>query len=93
MVRLEVFVHRGCLSEQPALKLANEIQEEFPAWQVQVIDSQDRAQALGVIALPAFVLDGNLLVVGVPRREWLMRLLRDRMQHEPESSSSEKSPP
>lgn len=83
MAVVEVFVHRGCLSEQPALVLANEIQKAFPAWQVQVIDSQDRAQALGVIAFPAFVLNGNVLAVGVPRKEWLMRLLRQQCPHPP----------
>lgn len=83
MARLEVFVHRGCLSEQPALKLANEIQEEFPAWQVKVVDSQDRARTLGVIAFPAFVLNGNVLAVGIPRKEWLMRLLRQQCLYSP----------
>ena len=78
MVVVEVFVHRGCLSEQPALVLANEIQKAFPAWQVQVVDSQDRARALGVIAFPAFVLNGEVLVVGVPKKEWLMGILRKR---------------
>ncbi len=92
MAVLEIFVHRGCLSEQSALGLGNQIQEALPGLQVQVVDDRKRARKLGIVALPAFVLDGNLLVVGVPRREWLVRLLRDRMQHEPGSSSSEHSP-
>jgi predicted DsbA family dithiol-disulfide isomerase len=93
MAVLEIFVHRGCQSEQSAFGLGAQIQEAFPSLQVQVVDDWERARTLGIVALPAFVLDGNLLVIGVPRREWLMRLLRDRMQYEPGSSSSEHSPP
>ncbi len=83
MVVLEVFVHRSCLSEQPAIRLADEIQEEFPAWQVRVVDDVARAQSIGITTLPAFVLNGSLLAVGVPRREWLMRQLCERTQPEP----------
>lgn len=92
MAVLEIFVHRGCLSELSVFGLGNQIQEAFPGLQVRVIDDRERARTLGIVVLPAFVLDGNLLVVGIPRREWLVRLLRDRMQHEPGSSSSEHSP-
>lgn len=93
MAVLEIFVHRGCLSELSALGLGNQIQEALPGLQVRVVDDRERARTLGIVALPAFVLDGNLLVVGIPRREWLIRLLRDRTQQEPGSSSSEQSPP
>lgn len=88
MDQLEVFVHRGCLSEQPALKLAHEIQKEFPAWRVWVVDNRDRARALGVVTFPAFVLNGKVLTVGVPQKEWLMRAILERTRHEMESSSS-----
>lgn len=83
---LEIFVHDGCISEQPALALAQEIQREFPALHVQIwqeADGRDRAQALGILAVPAFVLDGQVLAVGVPGKEWLVRKLLDR---EPQGS-------
>lgn len=78
---LDIFVHHGCLSEQPALRLAKEIENEFPAWKIQVVDNWEQAQSLGIITLPAFVLNGELLAVGVPRKEWLIRQLRARAQH------------
>ena len=31
--------------------------------------------ALDVVVTPAFILDGKLLVVGVPRKEWLIARL------------------
>lgn len=75
---LEVFVHSGCVSEQPAVVLAEEVRKEFPGWLVQVVDNQARAESLGLVVLPAFVLNGKVLAVGVPRKDWLIRQLRER---------------
>ncbi len=77
MSLLEIFVHGGCLSEQPAVALAEELRKEFPTWMVQVVDNRDRAEHLGLLVLPAFVLNGKVLAVGVPRKEWLFRQLRE----------------
>lgn len=81
MALLEVFVHPGCLSERPALALIDDIRKEFPAWQIRVWRSgQERARALGIIIVPAFVLNGTLVAVGIPRREWLVKKLREHSQ-------------
>lgn len=77
MPLLEIFVHSGCPSEQPAVALADELRKEFPTWLVQVVDDQARAEDLGLVVLPAFVLNGRVLAVGVPRKEWLFRQLRE----------------
>ena len=87
MAALEIFIHRGCVSEQPTVALANEIRKEFPTWRVQVVENQMRAKALGIIAVPAFVLDGEVVAVGVPRKEWLVRELRDWNQQKAVRSS------
>lgn len=68
MAVLEIFVHRGCPSEQSALGLGDQIQETFPGLQVRVIDDWERARTLGVVAFPAFVLNGHVLAVGFPER-------------------------
>lgn len=75
---LEVFVHPGCLSEAPARALANELQTLCRDLTIHIralLESQDRADALGIIVTPAFVFNGKLIAVGVPRKEWLMRRL------------------
>ncbi len=77
---LEVFVHTGCLSEDPALVLAREIQAEFPAVQVLVCpvsENYDRMHDLGIFAVPAFVLDGTVMATGVPKKESLAAKLRE----------------
>lgn len=78
MAVLQVFIHRGCMSEQRACVLADQIRKEFPACRVDVIDNQERARTLGLPAVPAFVLDGELLAVGVPSKDWLVSRLHER---------------
>ncbi len=76
MSTLEIFVHGGCKSEPGALALANEIRLEFPSWRVIIHHCEgDRARTLGILITPAFVLNGALVAVGVPRKEWLIRIL------------------
>lgn len=78
MKLLEMFIHRGCLSENAALVLLKEIQAMSAELDVTIHrlpEAQDRAMALDVVVTPAFVLDGKLLVVGVPRKEWLIARL------------------
>ena len=77
---LEVFVHPGCLSERSAMVLARELQAVWSALDVKIWslpEASERAQALGVIVAPAFVLDGTIIAVGVPRKEWLVAKLQE----------------
>lgn len=77
MVVVEIFVHAGCRSEHEALVLAGEIRQAFPAWQVLIRDcEEDRARTLGILVIPSFVFNGELVAVGLPRKEWLIRTLR-----------------
>jgi hypothetical protein len=76
-MRLEVFVHTGCFSQKSALALAEELHRQFPQWTIQVIENHGQAEALGIVTLPAFVLDGQVIAVGVPRLEWLLEKLRN----------------
>lgn len=78
MARLDILVHRGCLSEQPARTLAQEIQQELPDWHIDVrpAEKQD-TDSLGILAFPAFLLDGRILATGIPRKDWLLAKLRE----------------
>jgi predicted DsbA family dithiol-disulfide isomerase len=81
---LEIFIHEGCASEHSARRVAIEIQQEFPAWTISLQQlGNDRAVSLGVIAAPTFVLDGRIVAVGLPRTEWLVRTLREWIDHAP----------
>jgi len=84
MVVLEVFLHTGCTSEQPALTLVRELEKEFPKLRIRVSQiGRDQAHALALSVLPAFVVDGTVVAVGVPRKEWLVRRLRQWSQGGP----------
>lgn len=78
MARLDILVHRGCLSERSTLALVNEIQQELPAWHIEVraADKQDR-DVLGILVFPAFLLGGRVLATGIPRKEWLLARLKE----------------
>lgn len=78
MALLEVFVHPGCLSETSAQVLADELRplcRDLTIHNRALVESKDRADALGISVTPAFVFNGKLIAVGVPRKEWLMRRL------------------
>lgn len=84
MALLEIFIHEGCATEQSARDVALQIRREFPAWTVSVKQlGSTRAEFLGVIAAPTFVLDGRIVAVGLPRTEWLVRTLREWIDHAP----------
>lgn len=77
---LEVFVHQGCLSESTALALGREIMTVCPDLAVRICtfpEMRDRAEALGITVMPAFVLNGKIIAVGVPRKEWLVAKLQE----------------
>lgn len=40
--------------------------------------AQDRAEAVGIMVTPAFVLNGEIIAVGVPKKEWLVAKLNAR---------------
>mgnify|MGYP001570563903 FL=1 len=62
------------------MALARELQAVWSALDVKIWslpEAGERAQALGVIVAPAFVLDGTIIAVGVPRKEWLVAKLQE----------------
>lgn len=82
MAVLEVFIHAGCTSEQPTRALVRELEKEFPKWRIRVCQiGRVQAHALALSVLPAFVVNGTVVAVGVPRKEWLVCRLNERSPH------------
>ena len=76
MARLDILVHRGCLSELSARTLAQEIRDELPDWDIAVRSAEQHdADTIGVLVFPAFLLNGRILVTGIPRKDWLVAKL------------------
>ena len=62
------------------MALARELQAVWPALEVRIRsfpEAGERAQALGVIVAPAFVLNETIIAVGVPRKGWLAAKLQE----------------
>ena len=80
MALLEIFLHPGCLSESAALALGREILSVCPDLAVRICtlpEMRDRAEALGITVMPALVLNGKIIAVGAPRKDWLVAKLRE----------------
>lgn len=78
MANLEIVVHEGCLSEHSVRRLAKEIQHELPHWDITVrLAEQEDRDSLRILVFPAILLDGQVLATGVPRKDWLLRKLRE----------------
>jgi glutaredoxin len=71
-VELQVFVGAGCPMCQRALRLAREVDNDYPQLAVQVVDiGESAARRDDVFAVPTFVLDGRVLSLGNPQRSHL----------------------
>ncbi len=82
-VELQIFIEAGCQMCERALRLAGEVDSDYPRLTVQVIDIREApAQRDDVFAVPTFVLDGRVLSLGTPNRGQLYQeieaLLRQR---------------
>lgn len=74
---LQVLIAPHCFGCDRARHLAAETQARFPGLTVRVVDLGQSAAPLprGVVAVPAYVLDGRLLFTGNPTAEALARVL------------------
>ncbi len=77
MARLDILVHRGCFSESSVRTLAQFIREELPHWEIAIRSPEPHDEpTLGMSISPVFLLDGRIIVTGVPRKDWLLARLR-----------------
>lgn len=78
MAHLEILVHRGCLSERSARTLVKEIQHELPNWDIDVrLVEREDADRISHLVFPAVLVDGQILTIGIPRKDWLLMKLRE----------------
>ena len=77
MARLTILIHQGCLSDHSVQMLAEEIQGHLPDWTVDITPAELSADSSGLVAFPAFLVDGTLLATGLPEKEWLLQRLRE----------------
>jgi hypothetical protein len=74
---LEVYVTRHCFGCAEALRLADLANRRFPELVVKVIDLEREPEARPdrLVAVPTYVLDGQILSLGNPRPHDLFRQL------------------
>ncbi|HUE75420.1 MAG TPA: hypothetical protein VMP10_01225 [Chloroflexota bacterium] len=79
-MHLEVYVAAGCLGCDEAYAIARIVQEHFPTVHVDVIhlddlDRRGRVAPTSVVAVPTYLLDGEVISLGNPRRDDLIARL------------------
>jgi hypothetical protein len=70
MARLDIFVSAHCFGCLEARRLAEAVAERFAAVSVRLVDLEhDREpKPEGVVAVPAYLLDGAIIALGNPRQ-------------------------
>jgi len=80
MMALELFVSQCCPSCDEAIRLAKKAIKEVSGVNLIIRQSDQadrmRAQSLGIVASPTFVLEEKVIEVGVPKLANLVRQLR-----------------
>ena len=78
MPHLEILFHGGCPSELSVEALAREVRRELPDWQVLTrLAATEDADSLGVLALPAFLMNSRVVATGIPKLEWQIAQCRE----------------
>ena len=77
MSGLEIYVTRHCFGCAEALRLAEVAGRRFPELPVRVIDLEREPEARpeGLVAVPTYLLDGQVVSLGTPRPHDLFRKL------------------
>ena len=82
--KLELFISENCLSLQPAMQLFAGLQKEFPDLAFEWVDhpkNMARAKKAGVFIIPSFVLDAQIISVGLPSKKEITLKLREALNH------------
>ena len=82
-MRLDVYVETGCRFCERAMEIAQEIDEAYPRMSVRVIDVTDAPDTADVFAVPTFVLNGEVISLGNPKRTELRRAIESLLSPEP----------
>jgi len=77
--RLEAYISDDCYGCGEARAIAEEISTRFPNLEVQIIslDAPEAQRPSAVFAVPTFLLNGELLWLGNPRRQDAVQQIAD----------------
>ena len=78
--RLDIYIEGGCKNCLTSVTIAEQVKEQMPAVQVNVIDlvQEPNRRREQIFAVPTFILNGEILSLGNPRLEDLLAALRNK---------------
>jgi len=78
MHEMNFYFHEGCVSCQSILLLSKELQRDCPTWRIAIHSlSGEQVKATGFHILPAIVINGATIAVGLPRKDWLLEQMKE----------------
>lgn len=80
--RLELFTHVGCISRRDGMLSIGSVLKDFPGIsfrEVDMVTEKKRAQKMGIRMSPTLVFNEKILVVGIPEREVLWKMLKEQI--------------
>jgi hypothetical protein len=78
MHEMDFYFHEGCVSCQSILLLSKELQQECPTWRIAIHSlSEEQVKATGFHILPAIVISGATIAIGLPKKDWLLEKMKE----------------
>ncbi len=78
MKQMDFYFHDNCLSRQSVLLLAKELQQDCPAWHIEIHPLlEHEVKALGFHVLPTIVMNGSAVATGIPKKDWLLERMKE----------------
>jgi hypothetical protein len=75
---MDFYFHDSCMSRQSVLLLARDIQQNCPAWHIEIHPLREyEATALGFHVLPTIVMNGSTVAAGIPKKDWLLERIKE----------------
>lgn len=88
MTQLAIYVTDDCRSCDESRRIAAKVREAFPGIEVALIDVNSGTAPAEVFAAPTYLLDGQVIFLGNPRRQDLWQRLTMR-RHQPVKEAAE----
>lgn len=78
MQEMNFYFHEGCVSSQSILLLSKQLQRHSPTWHITIHSlSEEEVRSTGFLILPAIVINGVTVAIGLPKKDWLLKKMKE----------------
>lgn len=81
MVKIEVFFTPTCpycpVAKSVVREVASEFKDKVSVEEVNAWDNQELAAKYGIISVPAIVINGKRMFIGIPKKDELAKMIKN----------------